>query len=82
MSFQFFETWKRDDVTVIFSMKKTFSVFIGKNDAVTVRNDRFIFIVITMILGNNPHSFVIHAKYAMTGDRKANIVQPIINVQP
>ena len=39
-------------------------------------------IPVPMILGNNPHSFVIHAKYAMTGDRKANIVQPITNVQP
>ena len=34
-----------------------------------------------MTFAGAPRPFAIHAKYAMTGDRKANAVQPRINDQ-
>ena len=35
-----------------------------------------------MIFGKTPRFFVIHAKYARTGETSANTVQPIMNDRP
>ena len=48
ISFQFAKTWKRDGNVIFFFMEETLSIFVSENDAVAIRCDWFLFIVISM----------------------------------
>ena len=50
----------------------------GPSNKITLESTEAETMPIPMILGNKPFSFVIHARYASTGEKRANNVQPPI----
>lgn len=54
----------------------------SKENKNKLQNKEILIIHSLIIIGKSPFSFVIQVKKANIGDKKANIVHPLMNVQP